>query len=175
MKNFRMLRFALVLAIVTLLAIGCAKKPTEDMTTEAPVATEQTTADTGMTETAVMETPAVETTMATISDLTRVYFDFDSYVLSDVTRATLKKNAMILKSTPMLKVKIEGHCDERGSDDYNLALGEQRAQSTMDYLASLGVSKRQMSVVSMGELMPLDRASTEEAWAKNRRAEFKAQ
>jgi peptidoglycan-associated lipoprotein len=174
-----MLRFALVLAIVTLLAVGCAKKPTEDMTTKAPVASEQTADtgmnDSGMTETAITETPAMEKTMATVSDLTRVYFDFDSYVLSDVTRATLKQNAMILKSTPMLKVKIEGHCDERGSDDYNLALGEQRAQSTMDYLASLGVSKSQMSVVSMGELMPLDRASNEEAWAKNRRAEFRAQ
>ena len=174
MKNFRMLRYALVLAIVALLAIGCAKTPTEDMTTKTPVATEQTV-DTDMTETAVMETPAVETTMATVSDLSRVYFDFDSYVLSAESRATLKQNAMVLKAAPMLKAKIEGHCDERGSDDYNLALGEQRAQSTMDYLTSLGVPNSQMSVVSMGELEPLDRASTEEAWAKNRRAEFKAQ
>jgi peptidoglycan-associated lipoprotein len=81
---------------------------------------------------------------------------------------------MVLKSAPMLKVKIEGHCDERGSDDYNLALGEQRAQATMDYMRSLGVSASQMATVSMGEMAPLDPASNEAAWAKNRRAEFKA-
>ncbi len=179
MKNFRMLRFALVLAIVTLLAIGCAKKPTEDMTTKAPAATEQTADtgmnDTGMSETAITEAPAMEKTMSTVSDLSRIHFDFDSYVLTDISRAILKQNAMVLKSAPMLKVNVEGHCDERGSDDYNLALGEQRAQATVDYLTSLGVQASQMRAISMGELMPLNPASTEAAWAMNRRAEFKAQ
>ena len=119
------------------------------------------------------ETDVKENVEATAGDLTRVYFDFDSYVLSGETRAALKQNAMVLKAAPMLKVKIEGHCDERGSDDYNLALGEQRAQATKDYLRSLGVSASQMSTVSLGELEPLDPADNEAAWAKNRRAEFK--
>ena len=170
MKNFRMLHIVMVIALVALLAVGCAKKPTEEMATETPTSTSTSsqTTDSGMTETAV-----TETTMATISDLTRIHFDFDSYVLSGEARATLKQNAMVLKSTPMLKVKIEGHCDERGSDDYNLALGEQRAQATMDYMRSLGVSATQMATVSMGEMAPLDMANNEAAWSKNRRAEFK--
>lgn len=168
MKNFRMLHFVLMMALVVLLASGCAKKATEDTTTEAPSSSSSQTTDPALTETAVKETAA-----ATVADLTRVHFDFDSYVLSGETRAALKQNGMVLKSAPMLKVKIEGHCDERGSDDYNLALGEQRAQATMDYLRSLGVSASQMSTVSMGELEPLDPASNEAAWAKNRRAEFK--
>lgn len=175
MKNFKMMRYVIVLAIVSFLAIGCAKTPSEDMTTKTPETSSSQTTDSGMTETAITETPATESTMATISDLSRVYFDFDSYVLSADTRATLKHNAMVLKAAPMLKVSIEGHCDERGSDDYNLALGEQRAQATMDYLSSLGVPVGQMATVSMGELMPLDQSGTEAAWAKNRRAEFKAQ
>lgn len=170
MKNFRMLQFVMIIALVAFLSVGCAKKATEDVATEAPSSSSsQATTDKGMTETEVKETTA-----ATVADLTRIHFEFDSYVLSGEARATLKQNAMVLKSAPMLKVKIEGHCDERGSDDYNLALGEQRAQATLDYMRSLGVSASQMATVSMGEMAPLDPASNEAAWAKNRRAEFKA-
>ena len=174
MINFKMMRYVMVLAIVSFLAIGCAKTPSEDMTTKTPDSSASQATDKGM-DSGMTETPVVETAAGTISDLTRVHFDFDSYVLSSSTRATLKHNAMILKSAPMLKVRIEGHCDERGSDDYNLALGEQRAQATVDYLSSLGVPAGQMATVSMGELMPLDQSGSEAAWAKNRRAEFKAQ
>jgi peptidoglycan-associated lipoprotein len=174
MKNFKMMRYVMVLAIISFLAIGCAKTPSEDMSTKTSDTSASQTTDNGMNS-GMTETPVVEKAAGTISDLTRVYFDFDSYVLSADTRATLKHNAMVLKAAPMLKVRIEGHCDERGSDDYNLALGEQRAQATMDYLSSLGVSVSQMATVSMGELMPLDQSGTEAAWAKNRRAEFKAQ
>ncbi len=173
MKNFRMMQSILILVMVVFLASGCAKKATEDTTTTtaAPAVTSQTS-ETVVTETPVKEAPVVA---ATVADLTRVHFDFDSYVLSDVARTTLKQNAQILKAAPRLKVNIEGHCDERGSDDYNLALGEQRAQAAMDYMRSLGVSADQMKAISMGEMMPLDRGSNEAAWAKNRRAEFKAQ
>jgi peptidoglycan-associated lipoprotein len=169
MKNLKMLRYALILVVVTLLTIGCAKTPTKDATQTSDMSTNQ-----GTSSSSISETPTTDATMGKISDLTRVHFDFDSYVLSAQTRATLKHNAMVLKAAPMLKVSIEGHCDERGSDDYNLALGEQRAQATMDYLSSLGVSVGQMATVSMGELEPLDQSGTEAAWAKNRRAEFKA-
>ena len=174
MKNFKMLRIVMIVALVAFLSVGCAKKATEEMATEAPSSSSSQSTDTGMKETAVVESDAKETTMATVSDLTRIHFDFDSYVLSGEARATLKQNAMILKASSMLKVKIEGHCDERGSDDYNLALGEQRAQATMDYMRSLGVSGSQMATVSMGEMAPLDPASNEAAWSKNRRSEFVA-
>ncbi len=168
MKNFKLMHFVMIISLVALLSVGCAKKASEDMAADGASSTSQT-ADSGVTETDVKETSS-----ATVADLTRVYFEFDSYVLSGEARATLKQNAMILKGASMLKVKIEGHCDERGSDDYNLALGEQRAQATMDYMRSLGVSGSQMGTVSMGEMAPLDPANNEAAWAKNRRAEFKA-
>ena len=173
MKNFRMLRIVMMIVLVALLSVGCAKKATEDVATEPSSSSSQGT-DSKMTETPVVEADVKETASATVADLTRVHFDFDSYVLSGEARATLKQNAMILKAAPMLKVKIEGHCDERGSDDYNLALGEQRAQATMDYMRSLGVSGSQMGTVSMGEMAPLDPSSNEAAWSRNRRAEFKA-
>lgn len=174
MKNFKMLRIVMIIALVAFLSVGCAKKATEDMTTEAPSSSSSQGTDSGMTETPVVEADAKASASATVADLTRIHFDFDSYVLTGEARATLKQNAMVLKSASMLKVKIEGHTDERGSDDYNLALGEQRAQATMDYLRSLGVSASQLATISMGEMAPLDPSSNEAAWAKNRRAEFEA-
>jgi len=108
------------------------------------------------------------------SDLTRIHFDFDQFTLSPEARQTLAANATIIKAAPGLRVRIEGHCDERGSDEYNLALGERRAQAAKDYLVSLGVPTDRLELISYGEELPLDPASNEAAWAKNRRAEFKA-
>jgi peptidoglycan-associated lipoprotein len=102
-----------------------------------------------------------------------VYFDFDKSDLSQDARKALSKNADILmKSKPAAKVKIEGHCDERGSAEYNLALGERRAKSAMQYLITLGVQTGRLSVISYGKEKPAVQGSDEEAWAKNRRAEF---
>jgi len=107
------------------------------------------------------------------SGLQRIHFDFDQYVLTDEAKAILVSNAALLAAAPGVNIQIEGHCDERGSDEYNLALGEKRALATKSYLVSLGVADSQMSVISYGEEMPLDPAGTPEAWAMNRRAEFK--
>ena len=82
-------------------------------------------------------------------------------------------NATILQLDPELKVSIEGHCDDRGSDEYNLSLGERRAQSVRAYLVSLGIEPQRLTTISYGEEKPLDTANNEMAWAKNRRAEFK--
>ena len=170
MKNFKMLHFVMIIGLVAFLSVGCAKKATEEVATEAPTSSSSSSQPTsGVTETDVKETAS-----ATVADLIRIHFDFDSYVLTGEARATLKQNAMVLKSASALKVKIEGHTDERGSDDYNLALGERRAQATMDYMRSLGVSASQLATISMGEMAPLDPSSNEAAWAKNRRAEFEA-
>jgi peptidoglycan-associated lipoprotein len=84
----------------------------------------------------------------------------------------LKANSAFLKKFPNIKIQIEGHCDERGTNEYNLALGERRANSTKKYLLSLGVSENRMSTISYGEEKPMDSAHNEEAWAKNRRAHF---
>ena len=105
--------------------------------------------------------------------LQRIFFEFDQYTLSAEARRTLADNAEYLKENPQIKVLIEGHCDERGSDEYNLALGEKRAQAVKNYLVSLGVEPGRLSVISYGEELPLDPGRGEEAWSRNRRAEFK--
>lgn len=108
-----------------------------------------------------------------VSAFEAVYFDFDKSDLRQDARNTLTKNAEImLKSKQAFKIKVEGHCDERGSAEYNLALGERRAKSAMQYLVTLGVQPERLSVISYGKEKPAVPGSNEEAWAKNRRAEF---
>ena len=104
--------------------------------------------------------------------LQTIYFDFDSYKLSDAARAALVKNEELLKTNTAARLKIEGNCDERGSDEYNLALGEKRAKVAMDYLVTLGLPSQRLSVISYGKEKPVDRGHTESAWAKNRRDDF---
>ena len=106
--------------------------------------------------------------------LSRIYFEFDSYALSQQSRDTLYSNAEYLLKKYKGKVRLEGHCDERGSDEYNLALGENRAKAAMNYLITLGVPADQLSIVSYGKERPLVNEHTEEAWAQNRRVEFDA-
>ena len=104
--------------------------------------------------------------------LEKIYFDFDAYKLSDQARAILVKDAELLKKTPATKVRIEGNCDERGSDEYNLALGERRAKVAMKYLMTMGVPASNLSVISYGKEKPADPGHDEAAWAKNRRDDF---
>jgi peptidoglycan-associated lipoprotein len=104
--------------------------------------------------------------------LKEAFFAFDSYDLSQEARATLKANAEWLKTNPAAKVQIEGHCDERGTNEYNMALGAKRASAAMDYLSTLGVSAERLSTVSYGEEVPVCKEQTEECWAKNRRDRF---
>jgi peptidoglycan-associated lipoprotein len=101
-----------------------------------------------------------------------VYFAYDSYDLSPTSLATLRENAEVLKAYPNFGLAIEGHCDERGTIDYNLALGEKRADSVRGYLASLGVERDRIRIITFGEERPVDAGHTEAAWSKNRRAEF---
>lgn len=107
--------------------------------------------------------------------LVPVYFEFDSWVLSGAARQTTQKNYEWMKANSGAKISIEGHTDERGSDSYNLALGENRAKSVMKYVLALGADPSRVSITSYGEESPADPGHTEEAWAKNRRAEFVVQ
>lgn len=101
-----------------------------------------------------------------------IYFAFDDYSLTDAAKATLEKNATWMKNNPNTKVRIEGHCDERGTNEYNMALGERRANSAKKYLIKLGIKEEQLSTVSYGEEKPFCTEHNEECWAKNRRAHF---
>jgi len=124
--------------------------------------------------------PVAEDTMAvrSIDDLNRdsplrvVYYDYDSAELSAEARAALDANAALLKKYPTWTVTIEGHCDERGTAEYNLALGERRAGSAQAYLLALGIPASRVKIVSYGREFPFDPDHDEEAWAKNRRAHF---
>ncbi len=107
--------------------------------------------------------------------LSNVYFSFDDFSLSEEAKKTLVEDAAWLMNRPEKKVAIGGHCDERGTGEYNLALGERRANSAKRYLINLGVNASQMSTISYGEEKPADSGHTEEAWAKNRRGEFVVQ
>ena len=106
------------------------------------------------------------------SGLEKIYFNFDSYKLSEQARATLAKNEALLKKDPVAKVRIEGSCDERGSDEYNLALGERRAKAAMEYLVTMGIPANNLTVISYGKEKPIDQGHDEAAWAKNRRDDF---
>ena len=99
-----------------------------------------------------------------------IHFDFDKFDIRPGNAVILKENAEILKKYLKVKIQIEGHCDERGTNEYNLALGERRANSTKNYLVSLGISPDRISTISYGEEKPLDPGHNEEAWGKNRRA-----
>jgi peptidoglycan-associated lipoprotein len=101
-----------------------------------------------------------------------IHFDYDRSDLRDSDRSVLSANADTLKKFDFLQVTVEGHCDERGSVEYNLALGERRAKAAKDYLVSLGVDAGRLKTVSYGKEVPLCQESNEDCWARNRRAHF---
>ena len=107
-----------------------------------------------------------------IYDLEMVYFAYDKSIITTAFGEALQKNYEWIAENPDVQIQLEGHCDERGTNEYNLALGERRAKAVLDYLISLGASPSQFSLVSFGEERPADQGSNEVAWRKNRRVEF---
>ena len=124
--------------------------------------------------------PQVEDPLAGLSSaelesrglLADIHFDYDSADLREADRQVLTQNADFLKAHDYIKVTVEGHCDERGTVEYNLALGERRARNAYDYLVSLGVPADRLKTVSYGKEIPLCQESSESCWARNRRAHF---
>ena len=110
---------------------------------------------------------------AETDELRTVYFGYNRSDIKPFTRKMLDENAGWLKKNPKIKVQIEGHCDERGTVDYNLALGQRRASTVRRYLVALGISPSRLYTISYGEEQPVDSGHDESSWAKNRRAEFK--
>jgi peptidoglycan-associated lipoprotein len=104
--------------------------------------------------------------------LQMIHFDYDKYFIRDDAKPTLEANAEWLKKYDSAVILVEGHCDERGTEEYNLALGEKRAKSTLDYLTSLGISSDRIRTISYGKSLPLDPGHNEISWQKNRRAQF---
>jgi peptidoglycan-associated lipoprotein len=133
-----------------------------------------------MTEPPALEPPVEEEKPVEVQEpkeipmpeLSDVFFAFDKYDLTAESKSTLENNSSELKRASDVAIIIEGHCDERGTKSYNLALGEKRAKAARDYLVSLGVSGSRITVVSYGKERPFDPGHNEAAWAKNRRAHF---
>ncbi len=147
-----------------------ASAPTPAPVAPAPMSPAPTPAPVVVAPTPAPPAPAPVTERR--ARLDTVYFDFDKADLRADARATLEANAEWLRRNPSARVQVEGHCDERGSVQYNLALGERRAESAKRYLQSLGVSGARVSTISYGEERPVDPGHGEDAWARNRRAEF---
>ncbi|MBI5624678.1 MAG: OmpA family protein [Elusimicrobia bacterium] len=124
-------------------------------------------------------TPGVDVTEASIRgtefvstpELAVVYFDYDSYALTDASLEALKKNAEYIKEHPELEVLVAGHCDQRGTIEYNLSLGQNRAKGVREYYIRLGVSGGSLATISYGEESPVCDESSEDCWSKNRRGE----
>jgi len=115
------------------------------------------------------KTPGIEGEVFETKLLKDIHFDFDKYDIRPDDELILQEDAALLLKHPAVKIQIEGHCDERGTVEYNLALGERRANNAKKYLVSLGVSEDHISTISYGKERPLDPGHNEEAWAKNRR------
>ncbi|HDP24624.1 MAG TPA: peptidoglycan-associated lipoprotein Pal [Deltaproteobacteria bacterium] len=159
------------------LVTGCAKKavaPPEVEVTPPVVETPKVTTEMDMAE---MVDPEVEARRILDQEMAEfenrdISFEFDKFNLTPEARKILAEKASFLNANPGVNILIEGHCDERGTREYNLALGDRRANSAKDYLVFLGIRPDRISTISYGKERPLDPASNEEAWAKNRRANF---
>jgi peptidoglycan-associated lipoprotein len=166
MRGFFVRTALLVVVAAAFLALlsGCAKK-------QAAVMEEPTTETTPPPPPPAPPAQPVENPDAWMSKVKDVFFDYDKYDLRADARQVLSDNAQLLKDHSS-KLVLEGHCDERGTDEYNLALGQRRADAVKNYLADLGVSAAAMSTVSYGEERPFDPGHDEAAWSKNRRVHF---
>ena len=156
----------LSIGLSAMLSISCSKKKVSEETDAAP---DVTSIDTGDTSGANGYGGGAGQKVA---GLPTIYFEFNSFSLNSASKEALNLAAQWLKSNPNQRIQIEGHCDERGTTEFNLALGERRASTVRDFLTSRGVPANQLSTISYGEERPIATGSTEEAWAKNRRAEF---
>ena len=156
------------LALVGFYMAGCGKKPKP--VAEKPAPQEET--KTQPQDTSGRITPGEVTEETTPSGFQKIYFDFDRYYIRDDAKAALEQNARVLKANSNMRILIEGHCDERGTVEYNLALGERRAASARQYLLDLGIDGSRISTVSYGKERPVAFGHDESSWQQNRRGEF---
>jgi peptidoglycan-associated lipoprotein len=156
-----------MLSCLLVMFFACSKK----QTVQPPPVVEEVPEVTPppVVEKPVVQPPVVQEKVPVLED---VFFDFDKYNLTDESKRTLERNSQELKSAKSSRIIIEGHCDERGTVDYNMALGEKRAKAAKDYLTSLGIGPDRIEVISYGKSRPFDPRHNEDAWAKNRRGHF---
>ena len=163
------MRHMVVLVALAALSAGCAKKKVE--APPEPPPTPRTADNQPPAPPPAPPEPPTPPPQEK-AELQPAFFDFDSYTLRDDARAALDKDARVLRENAQVAVTIEGHCDERGTVEYNQALGEKRAQAARDYVVAAGIAASRIQVISYGKERPFDSGHDESAWAKNRRAHF---
>jgi peptidoglycan-associated lipoprotein len=170
MRRLGFIFFALILVLA--LGVGlsaCAKKPAPgvEIPGEGEGEPQEDTSQETIKPPQEVEIPDREETV-----LADIYFDFDRYNLRSDALSSMEKNARLLREDPGLRLLLEGHCDERGTTEYNLALGERRAKAAYDYLVRYGIDSSRLTTISYGEERPFDPGHDEAAWARNRRVHF---
>jgi peptidoglycan-associated lipoprotein len=155
-------------ATVALAALGCASSGGDSDMDDTSGTNSEFIEETVTEEVVVEETVDIDT----LASLQTIYFDFDSFNIRNDARPVLQSNANLIQQSPAGTVVVEGNCDERGSEEYNLALGEKRAEAVKSYLADLGVPSGRLYTVSFGESKPAVMGHDETAWRYNRRVDF---
>lgn len=179
-KNYWLVLALLLILPAMLLTVSCAKKAVQEepaVSEEAPPVEQPVEAEPEPQGPSDEELAAQQAAMAQekarqmfVSE--NIYFEFDSAALLPAAQQVLSTKADYLFANPDARVAVEGHCDERGTNAYNMALGQRRADAAKDFLVNLGIDAGRLSTISYGEEQPLDFGHNEEAWAKNRRAHF---
>ncbi len=170
----RMRNLILPLAALSLVWSGCVtarSRKTKPLEAEEKPAVAQSTAPVHMPEVDEIEASLRGVEFKSVPDLETIRFDYDSAILGDEALLILKKNAEFIKAHKNLEALVAGHCDERGTVEYNLALGQKRAKEVRDYYIRLGIADSSLATISYGKEQPLCGESTEECWGRNRRGE----
>ena len=162
-----MLKKILSVFTVLILITACETTPDDTMVSPRPANVEDSNSGVYSNQLPELVAGSQEDLVAHVGD--RVFFDYDSSSLTDTAQRTLQRQAEWLNTNANVNVTIEGHCDERGTREYNLALGERRATAVKNYLQTLGIASSRISVISYGKEYPEDTAENEAAWSKNRR------
>lgn len=163
---FRKLALGLMACMVV---VGCKGRQSQS---DQSIETMGTENQSGMIDSAPLNFDPMGSDSGRIAGLNTVFFGYDKATLDSQSRSVIATNAEWMKANPNVRVQIEGHCDSRGTIEYNVALGERRANAVKAYLVSLGVAADRLSVISYGKEKPLEMGDSESAWAKNRRANF---
>lgn len=157
-------RNLLIFSLLAIVALSACKKKPAEVIAPPPFVPEAAPPP---------ETPKPAEVMEMSANFSRVFFDFDQAFLTSEGKAALRENASIMQKATDLKLEIQGHADERGTTEYNLTLGQKRADAVYRFLISEGVAPSRLATISYGEEKPLEGRTTEVAWSKNRRAEFR--
>jgi peptidoglycan-associated lipoprotein len=177
----KLLIFSLVCVLAFAFAVSCKQKPKQVAPPPPPQVKEQPKVEKVVPPPPVKKPELSEEDLFMAKSLEQInrekplltiYFDYDKFFIREDAKPVLERNAAWLKKFKTAKFLIEGHCDERGTEDYNLALGEKRAKSAYDYLLSLGIPAERMKTISYGKSQPVDMGHDEAAWQKNRRGQF---